>query len=72
MNTLHYAVIDIEADASISQCQTLYPEGNHFDKHSIPWCITIATTQQCHTLVCKLPPHTREYIVDNKPSRCIY
>lgn len=73
--------LDIEGDASASQCRTLFPDANHFDKNTIPWCITFCNSFSnsisdnasdsaicAVTYVCKLPNHAREYIVNEQKS----
>lgn len=68
MQSKKFITLDIEGDASVSQCRSLFPDANHFDHNTIPWCITIVTDKSSVTFVCKLPAKPREYIVDNKPS----
>lgn len=63
MKAKKFITLDIEGDASASQCRTLFPDANHFDPYTIPWCITFCNSACAVTYVCKLPNHAREYII---------
>ena len=64
----NFITLDIEGDASANQCRSLFPDANHFDPNTIPWCITVVNDTSAITCVCKLPDKPREYIVNDKPS----
>lgn len=59
-----YVTIDLEGDANVEQCRRIFKEGNHFDKDTIPWCISFYNGEDLNTIVCKLPEHTRPIIKD--------
>ena len=59
-----YVTIDLEGDANAQQCRRIFKEGNHFDKDTIPWCISFYNGEDLNTIVCKLPEHTRPIIKD--------
>lgn len=56
--------IDLEGDANVQQCQEIFKEGNHFDKDTIPWCISFYNGEDLNTIVCKLPEYTRPIYID--------
>ena len=56
--------IDLEGDANVQQCKEIFKEGNHFDKDTIPWCISFFNGEDLNTLVCKLPEDTRPIYKD--------
>lgn len=61
---MRFITIDLEGDANVQQCQQFFKEGNHFDKHTIPWCISFYNGEDLNTIVCKLPEHTRPIYKD--------
>lgn len=68
MKANKFITLDIEGDASASQCRTLFPDANHFDPYTIPWCFTVTSDKHTITYVCKLSDKPREYIINCKPS----
>lgn len=68
MKAHKFITLDVEGDASASQCRTLFPDANHFDPNTIPWCVTFCNEHSVITYVYKLPNHTREYIVNGQKS----
>ena len=63
--------LDIEGDCSIKDNIKLFPEGNHFDPDTIPWCCTVVAESRAMSLVCKLPPKPRTRI-DGSKTRCYH
>lgn len=61
---MRFITIDLEGDANVQQCQEFFKEGNHFDKDTIPWCISFYNGEDLNTIVCKLPEHTRPIFKD--------
>ena len=61
---MRFITIDLEGDANVQQCQQFFKEGNHFDKDTIPWCISFYNGEDLNTIVCKLPEHTRPIYKD--------
>lgn len=63
-----WIVIDLEGDGLDRLLnKQVFPEGNHFDAETVPWCCTVCRYGQTITLVCKLPETTRTlpgYYVD--------
>lgn len=60
-----FITIDLEGDANVQQCREYWPEGNHFDKNTIPWCISFYDGIGIETYVCKLPQDERDIYDDN-------
>ena len=56
--------IDLEGDANVQQCKEFFKDGNHFDKDTIPWCISFFNGEDLNTIVCKLPEDTRPIYKD--------
>ena len=56
--------IDLEGDANVQQCKEFFKDGNHFDKDTIPWCISFYNGEDLNTIVCKLPEDTRPIYKD--------
>lgn len=53
--------IDIEGDGVSGQLRDLlFPKFGHFDKDTIPWCISMRDGHGMETYVCKLPPEGRK------------
>ena len=61
---MRFVTIDLEGDANVQQCQEIFKEGNHFDKDTIPWCISFYNGEDLNTIVCKLPEDTRPIFKD--------
>lgn len=59
-----FITIDLEGDANVQQCKEFFREGNHFDKDTIPWCISFYNGEDLNTIVCKLPEDTRPIYKD--------
>lgn len=59
-----FVTVDLEGDANVQQCQQFFKEGNHFDKDTIPWCISFYDGEDLNTIVCKLPEDTRPIYKD--------
>jgi len=64
----HILTIDIEGDGLDRLLnKQVFPEGNHFDAETVPWCCTVCRDGWTYTCVCKLPETTRTlpgYYVD--------
>lgn len=53
--------IDIEGDGISGELRNiLFPKFGHFDKDTIPWCISMRDASGMETYVCKLPPEGRK------------
>lgn len=61
---MQFITIDLEGDANVQQCKEFFKDGNHFDKDTIPWCISFYNGEDLNTIVCKLPEHTRPIYKD--------
>lgn len=61
---MRFITIDLEGDANVQQCKEFFKEGNHFDKDTIPWCISFYNGEDLNTIVCKLPEDTRPIYKD--------
>lgn len=61
---MRFITIDLEGDANVQQCKEFFKEGNHFDKDTIPWCISFYDGEDLNTIVCKLPEDTRPIYKD--------
>ena len=61
---MRFITIDLEGDANVQQCKEFFKDGNHFDKDTIPWCISFFNGEDLNTLVCKLPEDTRPIYKD--------
>ena len=46
-----FITIDLEGDANVQQCKEFFKEGNHFDKDTIPWCISFYNGEDLNTIV---------------------
>ena len=61
---MRFITIDLEGDANVQQCKEFFKDGNHFDKDTIPWCISFYNGEDLNTIVCKLPEDTRPIYKD--------
>lgn len=64
VKVMRFITIDLEGDANVEQCKQFFREGNHFDKDTVPWCISFYNGEDLNTIVCKLPEHTRPIYKD--------